>query len=1223
MDRGVVRSQGASSSAEASRALGAGRAAGTDPVSARRPWVGLVVAVGVMVAMLWALVPATRAATAVNSFALPAGQFPFGPNTGNTNGFSDIALDTSNGNIFFGEPIFGRVAIYTPDPFSGGNFLTNFDAYTPSAMAGQNVAVDSSDGTVYINNDPNIGPPTAVAKFTSDGAPTPTYTYDSTFSALFGQPNGMAVDPTTHDLLVADATAGFVFRFSSSGTLLSSFNGGGTLTAPVAVAVGPSGAFYVVDSASNTVQRYSAGGTAQGALALTGSQPSAITANQTTGEVAVFTVLNGQGQVEVFTAGGTPEFVAPVPTIPAAHGLAWDATSDRLYVSIGGGLANFLVRAIQPGVDAPVVDSSGRDTAHVHAVVAPGGEPTTAWLEYCPATANCAGFAGAPDPNAPTPNDAHNPWKRGPDHSVSSNGQETIADDLPLRSNTQWRIRVAAVNSQISIRSAITTFTSPLLAPAVETGPAGSVTDSQAVLSGTIDTLGDQTTYHFEYGLTTNYGSRVPAGADAAAGNNRLPRTVSKTITGLQSGTVYHYRLVATNSAGTGVSADRTFKTAGPDEVAPRRAYEQVTPTNKRGALINSDFHAQTAPDGSAISVVTASGSSDSQTVNIRQNYRIHRGADDWLDWTPVDAPQGALGGIFEASTAALSADFDHALVISNRALTPGAFAGGGNLYIKDLRTGAYTFVGGAPGVLAYQAFTSPGAGESIYITGASDFSWIKFYSFWSLKPGVPNLAVYRWSRSDGLSVESLNPDNTIPTELVQTSPGAVPDWQTTSADGSILYFAKDLGGGPGPLYRRANGQTTLISHSDGSDPSLPASDPVSVTLDGVSSDGRYAVFHVPAWAPLTADTPPGAVGVYRYDAVDDSVHYLTSGDGPSQPIVLAVSKDANTVYLDQNAASGGGPIAVWRNGTVRTVSNGNSAGPASYSAGAPVQNVSPSGRYFAWVESGGTLQLYDADADETVCVSCPNDGSAPGMARTRAPDRAIGNRGPGVVNDDGLVIFDSPAQLTTADHNGSRDVYAYSHGRLTLISPGNDDKDAQFVDASDDGRDIFFQTSQSLVGQDTDGSTDVYDARVGGGFAKQNPPPPPARCVRGECGETGSGPVTSPSAPSQTPQSHKAPKRTNLQKTRVDISKVRFTSKTVKVTFEASQRGRVTVSGSRVTRTIRNVSKAGTYTMTVRLSKSTRSLLRHHKRVKVSLRISLYGGWSSDSDKYSRTLGK
>lgn len=83
-------------------------------------------------------------------------------------------------------------------------------------------------------------------------------------------------------------------------------------------------------------------------------------------------------------------------------------------------------------------------------------------------------------------------------------------------------------------------------------------------LTGTVYNYGGAgatTTYHFEYGTSTTYGSSVPM-PDADAGSG-LATPVSQQITGLAPNMTYHYRLVSTNSVeGTGFSADRTFSTA-------------------------------------------------------------------------------------------------------------------------------------------------------------------------------------------------------------------------------------------------------------------------------------------------------------------------------------------------------------------------------------------------------------------------------------------------------------------------------------------------------------------------------------------------------------------------------------------------------------------------------------------------------------------------------------
>jgi hypothetical protein len=96
--------------------------------------------------------------------------------------------------------------------------------------------------------------------------------------------------------------------------------------------------------------------------------------------------------------------------------------------------------------------------------------------------------------------------------------------------------------------------------PATTTGTHSHVTDTTAVLHGTINPNGSTTTYYFEWGLTTAYGVNSVA---HSAGHGTQPVAVSTTAKDLISGSVYHYRLIAANGAGSSTGADHTFKTAG------------------------------------------------------------------------------------------------------------------------------------------------------------------------------------------------------------------------------------------------------------------------------------------------------------------------------------------------------------------------------------------------------------------------------------------------------------------------------------------------------------------------------------------------------------------------------------------------------------------------------------------------------------------------------------
>jgi len=99
--------------------------------------------------------------------------------------------------------------------------------------------------------------------------------------------------------------------------------------------------------------------------------------------------------------------------------------------------------------------------------------------------------------------------------------------------------------------------------PVVATEPAAGIEPNGATLKATVNPKGGETTYQFEYGTTAAYGSKVPATAKSV-GSGTTAVEVSEAIGTLASGTTYHFRISATNGAGTSKGEDRTFTTVGP-----------------------------------------------------------------------------------------------------------------------------------------------------------------------------------------------------------------------------------------------------------------------------------------------------------------------------------------------------------------------------------------------------------------------------------------------------------------------------------------------------------------------------------------------------------------------------------------------------------------------------------------------------------------------------------
>ena len=107
----------------------------------------------------------------------------------------------------------------------------------------------------------------------------------------------------------------------------------------------------------------------------------------------------------------------------------------------------------------------------------------------------------------------------------------------------------------------------------VTTQAATAVTAYSATLNGTVSPNSSATTYHFEYGATTNYGSST---SELSAGTGSTSQPESAVLTGLPPKTAYHYRMVATNPYGTSIGADQTFATTSAGPTATSSAATQV-----------------------------------------------------------------------------------------------------------------------------------------------------------------------------------------------------------------------------------------------------------------------------------------------------------------------------------------------------------------------------------------------------------------------------------------------------------------------------------------------------------------------------------------------------------------------------------------------------------------------------------------------------------------------
>jgi len=1104
---------------------------------AKASFAGSSIGIGLLlVGLLSLLLVSTASAEPATPTYAYAGAFGgSGSGNGEFNVPAHLAVEPGTGNVLVADTRNDRVQVFAPDAGAIGTYLTTIETGAASAPFG--IAIDQGTGAVYVS----LGGDNEIVRFTSDGAPVPTYTEDASFanpaegSGPAENPNfvtasALAVDPTNHDLLVADPTTNVVSRYTAAGIFVSSFDGSdtptGAFTGLLDIAAGANGTTYVVDGsgelvysgAPSRVERFDGSGISQGALELDDKRgpvratPRAVAVDPSSGRV----VVAGRswlypGDIEprlyVFSPTGT-EAIAELDYPEQAHrgvviGVAIDGSgTHRLYSSVqklfevdGADAVYGFDPAVIPGVEIKPAGELTATSAKLNGSVDPGGSATTAYFEY-----------SADEGASWTPTDLQDMGEGTGEQAISA----AIADLAP---NTAYLVRLQASNAfGQSKTSANQSFSTEVAPPSATTDGASDITATSATLNGRVNPFGLLTTYHFEYGTTDQYGSRTPA-SEAPAGNGRVQRSFSQPLSGLQPGATYHYRIVATSPAGTTKGADRTFTSVGTEEV--KRAFEQVSPVDKSGNFIS---YPRTMPqaglDGNSV-VYGTSGAfeGDSAAGPLVPRYLAVRGPDGWshrhldvpqLSPVPTLPPPG-----LSRTVLAVSDDLSHSIVISNKALTSGAIEGGSNLYLLDNASGGYELIGATANTSLYIEWAYVNDANDFLIGGTPDFSTVAFVSGAALTPdGEDGLkSAYVWS--DGILSLATQDGNG------QSLGAGVPAFaygvrvpNAVSEDGARIYFTTRQGEYSGlGVYLRSGGVPVPISvsHRAGDDPSVV----VPASFRGATPDGRYAFFKTgDNTPPLTEDASAGTGNMYRYDAVTDELEFL--GSGFEQ--VLGKSSEGSYAYLLTIAdVDGNAEIVVWHDGSLQQV------GPIRNVA---AWEVSPNGRYLTFTESieglefvsfKGLVFLYDAQSDSLSCASCAPDGGTAGGVMEGISTPIYGSHWPRAVTDDGAVFYSTEQSLVADDVNGVADVYEYRAGQPHLVSAGIGSSPSYFVEASPDGRDVFFTTANRLVPQDDDDLTDLYDARVGGGIAAQQVKGQSQGFVGGACQVAGAMPPPPP----------------------------------------------------------------------------------------------------------------
>ena len=294
---------------------------------------------------------------------------------------------------------------------------------------------------------------------------------------------------------------------------------------------------------------------------------------------------------------------------------------------------------------------------------------------------------------------AVDPYSAGgsvPCSSTPSGSSPVTVSSAPLSGLTPgvlYHFRLVATNAQAPNYGADQTFaTGAVNIGEYVTGVSGA---DAATLHAAVNPEGLDTTYQFEYGTTTDYSQSTPESPSIGSGTSAV--AVSALASGLQPNMVYHYRVAATNSAGTSYGPDQTFTSqpTGGFSLPDGRAYEQVTPVDKDGGEVSFQYSGGVSADagiplassldGNEVTYGSVTAFPGATSAPPTVQYISTRGAGGWS--TQSIAPPAAAEGapVLQDPYWGFSPDLSGALLAQeDPTLAPGAAAGFFNVYLRD-----------------------------------------------------------------------------------------------------------------------------------------------------------------------------------------------------------------------------------------------------------------------------------------------------------------------------------------------------------------------------------------------------------------------------------------------------------------------------------------------------------------------------------------------------------
>jgi DNA-binding beta-propeller fold protein YncE len=692
----------------------------------------------------------------------------------------------------------------------------------------------------------------------------------------------------------------------------------------------------------------------------------------------------------------------------------------------------------------------------------------------------------------------------------------------PLKPETKYHCRVVATNADApaGIAGPEGTFTTldPLEMGATWSSDVGTDT---ATLNATVNPLGIPTTAYFEYVDEATYeadiaGSGPGHGFDRATmapdvGGGEQPidlgagenlKVATATIAGLQPGTAYRYRIVATDSliAPKEIPGPtqvlRTY-IPGAGALPDGRAHELVSPAQKNSAevgvgppaggaasYISYQFIQAGATSGEAITYTSWTSFADPKSAPGTSQYLSKRTPAGWQ--TENIFPFGSER-LLVPPFRGFSADLGFsAMVLGDPALGEGV-EGFDNLYLRNNQTGALqALTTGAPKI-------EPERDLCLDYAGSSEDGSRAFFAASAAYAGAPEpngglyFSLYEWSLAHGLRPLSILPGkSTAAAPTTETAFGAKGvHCQTAekvtrhvvSADGQRVFWTYAPVSGTTQLLARINGEETIqLDKKVAGGSGLSGSG----VFQAASSDGSVALFTDDSRLTAGSGASEGAPDLYRYELPGKTLTDLTPGPSPAAVKgVIGASDDGSHVYFvaagvlsgeEENSAkekaeAGANNLYLWHEGQIDFIAVLSGEDSLDWESHPNVLSarLSSDGRHLAFL-SVEAKRL--AGYDNTVA----------GGEHCRLLGR-IGDPLGGAPLCSQAFLYDAEAKtLVCASCNPSG---ARPLGPTLLPGWTNSFEGPRYL--SEDGQRFFFESYDALLFADENAKRDVYEFELAG----------------------------------------------------------------------------------------------------------------------------------------------